>query len=130
MTAKGLRVEFPVPKRRDRRRKRPDPAEPVPRIARLLALAWKWELAVRRGEVKDCAEIARLMGLTRARVTQVCQLTMLAPALQEVLLSASSGSHPASEQKLRPLCFQAAWDTQRSAFRCRTTFTSLVPGPP
>ena len=67
-------------------------AEPVPvkhhapRTARLLALAHKQEKMVRRGEVKDYAEIARRMGLSRARVTQICCLTLLDPQVQERLL--------------------------------------------
>jgi hypothetical protein len=55
------RIEIPINVKRDRRARKvvqhgfaPDPSgEPVPRMARLLALAWKWEGMVRRGEVKD-----------------------------------------------------------------------------
>ena len=75
--AAGFRIEIPVHIKRDRRARKvlakgeaPRVAEPVPRIARLLALAWKWEGMVRRGEVKGYAEIARRIGLSRARVAQ------------------------------------------------------------
>ena len=62
MSQKGLVVEFTVP-RPQKRPNKPSPAkDPVPRIARLLALAHKWEGMVQRGEVKDYAEIARRMG--------------------------------------------------------------------
>ena len=57
MTDKGLRIEVPVDFKRDQQeRKLPAKGqgrraqEPAPRMARLLALAWKWELAVRQGQ--------------------------------------------------------------------------------
>ena len=110
MTAKGLTIEFRVPKRRDNRRKRPEAPEPVPRIARLLALAHKWEGMVRRGEVKNYAEIARLMALSRARVTQICRLCFLAPELQESILE----KPPAlALRRLRSLTSDALWIEQR-----------------
>ena len=87
MTEKGLKVEFQLPSPRKAKEAPPAPVkDPVPRIARLLALAHKWEGMVRRGEVKDYAEIARRMGLSRARVTQICGLVFLSPRLQQQLL--------------------------------------------
>ncbi len=47
-----------------------------------------FERLVRDGVVKDYAEIARLTGLTRARVTQIVNLTLLAPDIQEKILLA------------------------------------------
>jgi hypothetical protein len=118
---KGVRVEYDVHFKRDRRarklaRQGPPPttsAEPVPRIARLLALAHKWEGMVRRGEVKDYAEIARLMGLSRARVTQICGMAFLAPDLQEALLAGRMGC--ASIAGLRPIGAFPSWPQQRAA---------------
>ena len=60
----------------------PRPAPPqLPRIARLLALAHRLEREVRAGKT-DLAGIARRYRLTRARVTQLLNLTLLAPALE------------------------------------------------
>jgi hypothetical protein len=57
------------------------PAEPppgrVPRVARLMALAIKLDGLVRTGVVRDYAALARLGRVTRARVTQVMNLTLL-----------------------------------------------------
>ena len=68
MTERGFRIEIPVHIKRNRRARKvlakgeaPNVAEPVPRIARLLALAWKWEGMVRRGEVRGYVEITRQM---------------------------------------------------------------------
>lgn len=111
MSDRGLTVEFRLPGRKPG--KEPVPAatpEAVPRIARLLALAWKWELAVRRGEV-TCAEIARRHGLTRARVTQICGLTLLAPDIQEAALCDHFERRPGRD--LRGIAAFPSWERQR-----------------
>ncbi len=86
MSQKGLRVEFTVPRPHKRQEETPAPKDPVPRIARLLALAHKWEGMVRRGDIKNYAEIASRYGLSRARVTQICSWTLLSPLMQDAIL--------------------------------------------
>ena len=51
-----------------------------------MALALKFEELIRKGVVKDYAELARLGHITRARLTQIMNLTLLAPSIQEELL--------------------------------------------
>ncbi len=92
MSEKGFRVEIPVHIKRDQRARRvlakgqvPQANRSVSRVARLLALAHKWEGMVRRGEV-SCGEIARRHGLSSARVSQICGLVLLCPELQESIL--------------------------------------------
>ena len=58
----------------------------VPRIARLMALALRFERLVRSGDVRDYAELARLGQVSRARITQIMSLLHLAPDLQEEIL--------------------------------------------
>lgn len=55
---------------------RPDPPPDgsVPRIARLLALAHHYRRLLDRGKVTGYAELARLTGVTRARITQIMNL--------------------------------------------------------
>src|SRR3990170_2361781 len=65
---------------------RPTTAGRVPRISRLMALAIRFDGMLQRGEVKDYADLARLGHVTRARVTQVMNLLMLAPDIQEAIL--------------------------------------------
>ena len=61
----------------------------LPRITRYLALAIYYEDLIRNGHVHDYAEIALLGHVTRARVTQIMNLRLLAPDIQEQFLSLS-----------------------------------------
>ncbi len=51
-----------------------------------MALAIKMQGMVDLGEVRDYAELARLAQVTRARITQVMNLNLLSPEIQEALL--------------------------------------------
>ena len=61
-------------------------ANPVSRIARLMALAIRFEWLVRQETVRDYAELARRGHVTRARMSQIMKLLNLAPDIQETLL--------------------------------------------
>jgi hypothetical protein len=65
---------------------KPIPEGRVPRVSRLMALAIHCDRLVRSGEVRDFAEIARLAGVTRARMSQITNLLNLAPEIQEEIL--------------------------------------------
>jgi hypothetical protein len=52
-----------------------------------MALAVRFEELLRQGTAKDYADLARLGGVSRARITQVMNLRNLAPVLQEKILS-------------------------------------------
>jgi hypothetical protein len=64
----------------------PPPRGRVPRVARLLALAHRFEKLIRDGDVRDFADLARLGHVTRARVSQIMDLLLLAPDIQEQIL--------------------------------------------
>ena len=51
----------------------------IPRVTRLMAVAIKFQDMVDRGEVRDYADLARLGYVTRARLTQIMNLLLLAP---------------------------------------------------
>ncbi|MBN9523665.1 hypothetical protein J0H58_35000 [bacterium] len=91
----------------------------VPRVARLMALAIKLDGLVRAGVVKDYAELARLGRVTRARVTQVLNLTLLAPDLQETLLffPPVAGREPLTLKDLQSITQLREWRRQRRAWR-------------
>jgi len=54
----------------------------VPRVARFMALAIRFDGMIRDGEVADYAELARLAHVTRARITQIINLLTQAPDIQ------------------------------------------------
>jgi len=86
----------------------------VPKITRLLVLGYHFEKLVREGIVKDYAEIARLTGLSRARVTQIANLTLLAPETQERILpipAPTSGPY-LTEHNLRHHATEVDWKAQ------------------
>jgi hypothetical protein len=90
------------------------PAPRVPKIALLLTLAWHFERLVRDGVVKDYAAIATRAGLTRARVSQIAGLTLLAPDIQEEILSENPlPVCPILERELRQLASEPSWSLGR-----------------
>jgi hypothetical protein len=98
----------------------PTPKGRVPKIARLMALAIRFDELLQRGEVKDYAELARLGHVTRARVTQIMNLLMLAPDIQEAILflpAVESGDDPVKEWQVRPIAAEASWERQRGMWR-------------
>jgi hypothetical protein len=51
----------------------------VPRVARLMALALRFENLIHEGRVADYSDLARLGHVSRARLTQIMNLLLLAP---------------------------------------------------
>jgi len=96
--------------------------EPVQRpavVAVQLALAISWERALATGELSSRSAVASGAGLTRARVTQLMNLTLLAPDIQEevLFLEASDGVEPVGEHSLRQVLRAGRWPAQRAAWR-------------
>ncbi len=85
------------------------------RVSRLLAEAHRIQAAIDRGELTDLTDAARRCGLSRARVTQIMNLTLLAPDIQEALLSITSegGRELLHESGLRSLTRIEHWALQR-----------------
>jgi hypothetical protein len=93
---------------------RPQPDRRPARVAVTLALAHTIQRAIDRGEIRDQAEAARRLGVTRARMTQILDLTLLAPGLQEKVLSLETVEcvEPLNERRLRAAVFEATWARQ------------------
>jgi hypothetical protein len=85
----------------------------------MLALAHKIEDAVQRGIAHDRADVARPLGLTRARVTQLLDLTLLAQEIHEAALAleAVDGVESACQTSVRAKVPAGRWARQREA-RC------------
>jgi hypothetical protein len=98
----------------------PSPADgndsSVPRIARLMALAIRFDRLLRAEEFRDYAELARLGRVTRARMTQIMKLLDLAPDIQEQVLFLPS-LKGLNERNLRPIVSRIDWNEQRRMFQ-------------
>ena len=92
----------------------------VPRVSRLMALAIRLDRLLREGVARDYACLARLGGVTRARLTQVMNLLLLAPDIQEELLFLPRTIHGRDlvcEPHIRPVAALPDWSKQRRAWR-------------
>ena len=125
MSTRGVRVmDGELHRIRQGRRKRfvailsQDPMHHPARVAVTLALAHKIRQGILSGEIQNQADAARKLGLTRARLSQILEMTNLAPDLQEeiLFLEAIDGREPSSERALRGVVRVTAWDEQRAAF--------------
>ena len=88
----------------------------IPRVARLMALAIRFEGLVREGAIQDYAKLARLGGVTRARIAQITKLLQLAPDLQEQILFLPEIKR-LNERNLRAIVHQLDWSKQRRMFQ-------------
>jgi hypothetical protein len=97
----------------------PEPVRRPARVAVMLALAHKIQDAIDRGVARDRAEVARRLGLTRARVTQLMDLTLLAPDIQEQILALESvdGVEPLNERAVRDRLPGLPWASQREVWQ-------------
>lgn len=100
----------------------PKPVKPkgrLPRITRYMALAIYYEGLIREGHIHDYAEIATLGHVTRARVTQIMNLRLLAPDLQEKLLHMKrivKGRDSLCLRIVQSIAIEPNWTAQREMF--------------
>lgn len=94
MSQESLRVEFRVELGNRRPVPKPEPGagaerqrlDRAARRARNLALAYWIDHLIRSGEVADLAAVARICGVSRARISNVVSLTAMAALEQERLV--------------------------------------------
>ena len=124
MSQRGITIQCPVHFQLEHRGRKaltvgttPAPAPSrLPRVTKLLALAHKFERLIATGAVSDYAELARLGHVTRARLTQIMNLLLLAPAIQEELLflpPVEDGRDPIIVAQLQPIAAAPDWAKQR-----------------
>jgi hypothetical protein len=102
----------------------------IPRVTRLLALAHRFEKLIRDGEVRDYADLARLGHVTRARVSQIMDLLLLAPDIQEEILAMPAvvaGDDPVCERQVRGIVGVPDWGKQRRVWTLRRSSRSRQP---
>jgi hypothetical protein len=101
----------------------PPPSVPrgrVPRVSRLMALALRLDELVRAGVIADYATLAELAHVSRARISQILNLLVLAPDLQQALLflpQTERGRDPIHLRQLQPLAAVLDWGQQRRLWR-------------
>lgn len=94
------------------------PVERPAKIASMIALAHAIDREIRAGTYEDLAEVSRMLGMSRARLSQFMGLTFLAPDIQEQLLNmtAVDGREPFREKTLRRLLASPLWHEQRAVW--------------
>ena len=102
----------------------PPPAKPrIPPIAKLMALAIRYESLLRSGTVSGTAELAQLCHVSQPRITQILNLNHLAPDIQEALLHLPPtvrGRDAIHEKALRPITAELSWRKQRAMWSALT----------
>ena len=97
-----------------------EPLGNVPRISRLMALTIHMQELVDKGKVADYADLARLAHVSRARITQIMNLLLLAPDIQEEVLflpPTAKGKDPVTVRQLRPVLREVTFERQRQLWR-------------
>jgi hypothetical protein len=92
----------------------------VPRISRLVALAHRFAGQLREGVAGTMADLAAARGISRARMTQIMDLLLLAPDVQEELLflpRTVRGRDSVTLRTMRYVCATPVWTEQRARWR-------------
>ena len=87
------------------------------RAIRVLALAHHIDHKIRDGELRDYAHAAEALGVTRARVSQISGLTLLAPTIQESILNLPTDRNAITERQLREIVREPLWKKQMRLWR-------------
>ncbi len=84
----------------------------------MLARAHYLQGAIDQGLIADRVAVARKLGLTRVRVTQLLDLLLLAPDqhTQVIELKAVDGAAPLAERTLRTVVHAGTWAEQWAAW--------------
>ena len=84
-----------------------------------MALAIHLESLLQSGAITNRAALARLGGVSRARVTQILNLNYLAPSIQEELLFLTHDRcrAPVLLADLQPITRELSWARQRERWR-------------
>ena len=103
-------------KKKQAQKAKPPVVGRTPRIAKLMALAIRFEGLIADGSVSDYSELAELAQVSRARITQIMNLLLLAPSIQEELLflpHVEIGRDTVTFKRLQAVCLEAEWARQK-----------------
>jgi hypothetical protein len=88
-------------------------------LARLLALAHRFDALLRVGKIGGLSGLARIASVSRSRIRQVFEL-LFCPSVQVSILDGTYGtsvSATASEKDLRKIAASPVWETQIALWR-------------
>ena len=88
------------------------PSHHIHQTAKLLTLAHYYQNLIEDGALKNYAEIARLTGTSRARISQIISLTFLAPEIQEKILNLHEVKNIKTERRIRMIAGIKLWKKQ------------------
>lgn len=114
MTTVTRSVDFGI-KRKERNKQAAADIGRVPRIAKLMALAIRYDQMLNDGVVKSQTELAELLHVSQPRMTQIMNLLHLSPEIQEELLHAQdnkNGKLSVHEHALREVTQLLIWNFQ------------------
>lgn len=117
-TTVKMKVSFRTCQRQDVPPKARPKATGPTAIARRLALAHRIEALIANGELAGLADAAKRLGLTRARMTQIADMTLLAPEIQSAI---ALGEAQPNDRQLRDVLKHPTWAEQRRVFDCLHT---------
>ena len=99
---------------------KPIPVGRLPRVTKLMALAIRFDSLLQSGMITDYASLARLGHVTRARVTQIMNLLLLSPRIQEEILflpTNNRGCDPVLLAHLQSIAQTSLWTDQERMWR-------------
>jgi hypothetical protein len=99
---------------------KPTVAGRTPRIAKLMALAIRFEGLIADGTVSGYSELAELAQVSRARITQIMNLLVLAPDIQESLLflpQVKNGRDALTLAEMQSVALEFNWRRQRQNWK-------------
>lgn len=92
----------------------------TPRIAKLMALAIRFEGLIADGTISDYSELAELAQVSRARITQIMNLLLLAPDIQEAILflpTVERGRDRLKLAEMQEVALEVDWRRQRAHWK-------------
>ena len=93
------------------------------RRARMLALAHHIDRLIEVGEVASYGEVARVLGLTQPRLSQIMGMLLLSPAIQERVLLGGPG---VGARDLQRAAREAEWESQVRTARASNQMNEAV----
>lgn len=123
MTTTATEIQFKLHSARKPREGKPAEVVSQPgrltRVTQVMALAIHFQGMLESGEATDYADLARLAGLSRERMSQIMELIWLAPEIQQEILelpAIRTGRFPISEVAVRKVAEPLEWEEQLEAW--------------